>query len=313
MNNGFGNGMGNNFNGGMMGGFYNQPNYGLSPAIMNQLRTIKQTIPFDDKDRELLASLRKKEGLNLNVSDLDVAKAKCPHRDKDNFTIKEIDGSSMVKCDICGEKFDVSFLKAEQIYDAINVLNTAMQQIKLYGLNLPLEVFSEYAMIIPLMHKVPELYKMAINIFNEISRQPEIQANAGMNYGGNYYGMDAFDALANGNVGPMYNNTGVGYMGGYNPQMAMQSNMAQGQYAYQQQQPMMNQQMGGYQQPMPNQQQMMQQPMMNQQMAYQQPMAQPQGQQLFPTVAPTTNPLAANNTPQAVPQPTMETTSEIKA
>jgi hypothetical protein len=161
--------------------------------------------------------------------------------------VRDTDGT--VRCEVCGYRFtpiDVS-TSPDDVQDSVNLIIDILQTIKLLFIDMPASAQREYFQIIPLIEKVPKLFKLAVdnfskhenynawgyrgqnmgtmNLFNMLSGA----LNGGVPVGGNYY-----NAAPNyGAFGtPMPNTMGGGMMpnqqmmpngmgGGMNPNFTM--------------------------------------------------------------------------------------------
>lgn len=247
-------------------------------------------------NQEQINKLRSNGGtFDLRVSENDILKAVCTHKDKGNFVLIENDDGT-VTCPICGERFTLSTSQnIEDVETATNVILDVLQSVKSLYLNAPEETISNYFQMIPLLKKLPQLYKLAVDDFNKY------YANA--NYMNSYANNSGFN---------LYNNilspTGAGIYG--QPQPMMQQPMQGGAPMYQQNPAMMMNPQGFngmntmyQQQPAP----MGVNPMMGANpFAYGSPMMQPTVPQPVPGMQQPQQPVAqatqAQPTPQTVQQ-----------
>lgn len=253
---------------------YNQQNpmmmYGPQGGMVyNQnYRTPLMTNALTDEEIKKLRKAANQAAIP-QVTTLELAKAKCTHRDpqKNSFATIE-NGDGTLTCTICGKRFKPVTYSKEQVEELVTDMIDVLQTTKMNYIDMPAQAAAEYFKMIPLLERAPELYQQSVNSFAKYDQD------------------NMFTNQSNGNFFQMLGMLTSPQMGAYNPQM---------QYQYQYQQPMMQQQ----QQFDPYSGQPMQQPMMQQQpmMAPGQSAfyAQPQPQQA--------NMLAPNQPVQPTQQP----------
>ncbi len=185
---------------------FGQPMYGASvmPA-QTMFKEVQVTNPMTKEDLELLKPV--KNEFNMNIDPVDVARAKCPHKNATKLLINPIGGGNMVKCSQCGAEFDLTIRSKEDIEASVNNLVNFLEQMKLYAVNFDEEFYKDYMMMIPLLRKAPNLYEMAVQNFTEVVRQTSnsqtVAPNANPAF--NRYGFDAYQDIFNGNYGARYN------------------------------------------------------------------------------------------------------------
>lgn len=184
---------------------FGQP-YGASvmPA-QTMFKEVNVTNPMTKEDLELLKPV--KNEFNMNIDPVDVARAKCPHKNATKLLINPIGGGNMVKCSQCGAEFDLTIRSKEDIEASVNNLVNFLEQMKLYAVNFDEEFYKDYMMMIPLLRKAPNLYEMAVQNFTEVVRQTSnsqtVAPNANPAF--NRFGFDAYQDIFNGNYGARYN------------------------------------------------------------------------------------------------------------
>lgn len=184
---------------------FGQP-YGASvmPA-QTMFKEVNVTNPMTKEDLELLKPV--KNEFNMNIDPIDVARAKCPHKNSVKLLINPIGGGNMVKCSQCGAEFDLTIRSKEDIEASVNNLVNFLEQMKLYAVNFDEEFYKDYMMMIPLLRKAPNLYEMAVQNFTEVVRQTSnsqtVAPNANPAF--NRFGFDAYQDIFNGNYGARYN------------------------------------------------------------------------------------------------------------
>ena len=185
---------------------FGQPMYGASvmPA-QTMFKEVQVTNPMTKEDLELLKPV--KNEFNMNIDPVDVARAKCPHKNATKLLINPIGGGNMVKCSQCGAEFDMTIRSKEDIEASVNNLVNFLEQMKLYAVNFDEEFYKDYMMMIPLLRKAPNLYEMAVQNFTEVVRQTSnsqtVAPNANPAF--NRFGFDAYQDIFNGNYGARYN------------------------------------------------------------------------------------------------------------
>lgn len=186
---------------------FGQPMYGgagVMPA-QSMFKEVAVTNPMTKEDLELLKPV--KNEFNMNIDPVDVARAKCPHKNATKLLINPIGGGNMVKCSQCGAEFDMTIHSKEDIEASVDNLVNFLEQMKLYAINFDEEFYKDYMMMIPLLRKAPNLYEMALQNFTEVVRQTTnsqtVAPNANPAF--NRYGFDAYQDIFNGNYGARYN------------------------------------------------------------------------------------------------------------
>lgn len=177
---------------------------GVMPA-QSMFKEVAVTNPMTKEDLELLKPV--KNEFNMNIDPVDVARAKCPHKNATKLLINPIGGGNMVKCSQCDAEFDMTIRSKEDIEASVNNLVNFLEQMKLYAVNFDEEFYKDYMMMIPLLRKAPNLYEMAVQNFTEVVRQTTnsqtVAPNANPAF--NRYGFDAYQDIFNGNYGAHYN------------------------------------------------------------------------------------------------------------
>lgn len=201
---------------------YNPQGVQNQPKVMNVL-TAEEINQLKAQTSEFSLALTQKEALQ----------GACNHRlpdgSGDSLVYDDITGK--VRCTICGYEFrpvqDDS--SPEEITDAVERIVDILQTIKLLYTDLPATPAREYFQIIPLLYKVPELFKFAAKNFakhefngwqynNQNMGGMAMLQNLGMMLGASQ-GMPQMQAQPNmmGGMNPAY-----GMMGAGMPQMAAQ-------------------------------------------------------------------------------------------
>lgn len=147
--------------------YNNQPYYGNMPynqgAIYNgQPQQMRRTNPLSNEE---IASMRNKTPFSLAITQDELTRGICFHVDENGnpTTVTEPDGSTT--CTLCGATWNSNELTAEQVQEATNNILSVLQTIKLMYINFPDKAAREFYQIIPLIGKVPQLYKIAADNF----------------------------------------------------------------------------------------------------------------------------------------------------
>ena len=119
--------------------------------------------------KEQLAELRQKGGgLSLVPTREEVLQAICTHRDLntgESRLVQNDDGS--VTCTMCGSTFNTLEVTQEEVKQATEVITDILQNTKALYLDIPEQVCADYFKIIPLVKKIPDLYKIASDNFKQ--------------------------------------------------------------------------------------------------------------------------------------------------
>lgn len=128
------------------------------PKVMNVL-SAEEINQLKAQTSEFSLALTQKEALQ----------GACNHRlpDGSGDSLVYDDISGKVRCTICGYEFNPiqEDTSIEEITDAVERIVDILQTIKLLYTDLPATPAREYFQVIPLLHKVPELFKFAAKDF----------------------------------------------------------------------------------------------------------------------------------------------------
>lgn len=151
----------------IMNNQYNsQPYYGNMPynqgAVYGQQPQVKRTNPLTAEE---IASLRNKTPFSLAVTQDEITRGICFHIDENGnpTTITDPDGTTT--CTLCGAKWNSNELSSEQVQAATENILSVLQTIKLMYVNFPDQAAREFYQIVPLISKIPQLYKIAADNF----------------------------------------------------------------------------------------------------------------------------------------------------
>ena len=144
-----------------MGTPYGVP-YGGAPMYGQPQQTVRKNV-LSDAEIDMLQ--KNNNEFNMGLTETDVLKAKCNHRQKDGVTdslVELPDGSC--QCTICGYKFKPidAGVDREKLQAAVDDVVDIAQTIKLLFVDLPEPAGSEFMQIIPLMEKLPKIFDMAV-------------------------------------------------------------------------------------------------------------------------------------------------------
>lgn len=175
------------------------------PGTPVAVKPIKFTNPLTEEDLQRLQKT-KTPAFSFNLTPDEISQAKCPHRliKKDGTAqswMTTSDGGMTAHCAGCGATFRLQKVSPEELSNAIDIVKSTIQQAKAYGFQMPEEFFTEYAMIIPLLDKLPQIYTMANINFAEIQRSLRPVTSAPNPRGNDW---DVIHSLVNGTYGNSY-------------------------------------------------------------------------------------------------------------
>lgn len=196
----------NSFNNGNFagyGGYYQpqgtgaqwNPNPTPSPKRMNVLTT-----------DEIEKLTRQDNKFSLALTETDKARAACNHRTADGTGFSLVDdvrdGVPVVRCTICGYEFEpLGNLDDQELKAATRTIVNILNAIKMTYVDLDPTVARQYFQIIPLIDKIPDLYKLA-----------------SANYAKHENAMGGYGYNTNGNNTIGMFNYIMGFLGGQQPQ-----------------------------------------------------------------------------------------------
>ena len=206
-----------------MYGYNYQQQPGQYGYTMQPQQPIQLTNPLTKAQLELLK--QKGDKLTLTLSELDIAKAICTHKDGNKIALVRLDPANpdRVTCRICGETFDLTNGDHAAVEAACELMTNIIQTIKTYWLDVPADVAQNLYTILPLIQRMPKIYDVAIKNFAQVENVNR------MNEVNQPYGFNMFNNLMN----PMFG-MGMGgyYGGGYQQPMTYQQNPQQGQEVF---------------------------------------------------------------------------------
>ena len=192
----------NNFYQGNNNGYYNQ---GMGIGYNNQ------TIPVPKMTQvltnEQINSLKKNAiEFTLNPEPNEVLRAKCTHRHNGNFTLIDNQDGTMT-CSICGKTWPMieDLETATEITEGFVAL---LQSIKTYFLDLPEKWVDDFFRIIPVVEKMPQLFKISQENFYRYNNNNNdmLQQRGGYSFGM----LDAIGAGYNPYAGQQFGNPAFG-------------------------------------------------------------------------------------------------------
>lgn len=210
--------------------FNQQPMYS---NMYNQPKQAQKTQPLN---QEQINFLRSKGGseFSMQLSEREQLEAICSHKDPANngdFTLNIDRNTGEATCTICGANFPLLDIQNEnEIKNSCDNVAYILENIKTFYLDMPYNVATDLMVIIPILKRIPELFKVALKNFksHEVAQ-----------YGTNRYGTNAMAIYSNlsNPIGTQATNY---FMSGMNPtvmqqQAAMNAQMMTNPDAYFQQ------------------------------------------------------------------------------
>lgn len=218
---------------------YQQNNYGYGMPYNNgvqyngQPQKVNQCSTLTAEEINQLRSNGDKFSLNLTRDE--ALRGICYHVNADGSPayIDNPDGS--ITCTICHKTWRSDPLDQQQVQESVNNIISVLQTIKLMYKNMPETAAREYFQIIPLIEKIPQLYKIADDNFRTYE-------NAYNGYMGGINPFAIFSQVQNGGIGGFmnqpYGNPGAtgyyqqGPVPGYQGQPMYQNPQPQGAPGY---------------------------------------------------------------------------------
>lgn len=132
-------------------------------AVYGNQPLVKRANPLT---REEITTLRQKTPFSLGITQDEAMRGICFHVDENGNPATVTDANGMTTCTVCGKTWDSNELSPEQVQEATNRMLSVLQTIKLMYVNFPEQAAREFYQIIPLIEKVPQLYKIAADNFH---------------------------------------------------------------------------------------------------------------------------------------------------
>ena len=149
-----------NYYGAPMGAMQYQGYQQPQPKIMNYLT-----------EEEIKMLQQQTSQFSLGLTEKEVLLGRCAHRTPDGYqdTLTYDNETGLAKCTICGYEFKPvsASTSIADIEDATLKIIDVLQSIKLLYTDIPHSAAREYFQIIPLIGKIPELFKHAAKSFNK--------------------------------------------------------------------------------------------------------------------------------------------------
>ena len=191
--------------------------YGGYGTMYNPMQPPKMTTGLTPEQVQELRNM--KASFTLNVTPEETMMSKCYHKFNGNVdTIPNPDGS--VTCRTCHATFNIEEMSNEEVRDLCDRVINVLQTIKLFNVDMP-DQWSTFFTIIPLINKIPELYKISCDVARKYQNGNNFSQTNGL------YGYSALNALTSPSYGmgmpmngmpgyPMNNNMNAQYgMSGY--------------------------------------------------------------------------------------------------
>lgn len=147
--------------------YYNGQLYGYN----NNIQQIPQMInSLTDEEIKQIAEARPIK-FDMTLDQITYLKSRCNHRNNHTgqWVVQQVnDGSGEVYCPICGERWDPTQKTQDEVHLLIKGTKDIIQNSKMIGF-IPPEIIREYGPMIPLLDKMEQLYKIAVENFEKYS------------------------------------------------------------------------------------------------------------------------------------------------
>lgn len=148
-----------------------QYGYNYNPQMFN---TMGYGVPQRPKGTngltmEQAQELQQSAGLNLMPTKEEYLQAICTHRDLksgQNVLVADETGSNLT-CPICASQFEALNMTEQDVKDAVKIVADILENTKMLYLDIPPEVCQEFMKILPMVKKIPALYKIAAANFRQ--------------------------------------------------------------------------------------------------------------------------------------------------
>lgn len=129
-----------------------------SGVIVNPCN-VKGVSTTSKEDDELL---RNSGAKSFQISALDMAKARCNHKDQNgNIKVEVLDADNLCRCTKCGKKFHLIKPSKEVVQQLVDMFLDLFQSVKVMWLTPPKEFAEQVYTIQCLIEQVPEMYEAA--------------------------------------------------------------------------------------------------------------------------------------------------------
>ena len=169
-------------------------------------------------EEEQILKSQRNQGMSFKLDQVDALTGMCTHKSSSTKLpdLTPIAGTR-VRCNICGEEFDI--IDDPAIFaSALDIVLSGLQTIKTQWIDIPVDMAREYFTIIPLLKKSPVALQYARNTWNKYQEAKEVQNSTG------YGTMNMWNMVAGGGYNPYMGNPyaqpqpGFGGAPGYAPQ-----------------------------------------------------------------------------------------------
>lgn len=213
----------------MYNNFNNAP--GVGYAAPKQPKKIVMTNPAmtNPENRKILSS--KNNAFSLKFEPYEIAAAQCTHKNPETgefMTVPNADGT--VTCKYCHCTINPDVIDSNEAKRITNEFINLLQTCKLLSIDMSDTAIAQIYQIIPLITKIPQIFDMAANAYNQYTSQYNnafVQQGTGINYNNLYNTMMNGGAMS---FGPAYYQTPqTPFMN--QQQMTMPGGMGMGLYA----------------------------------------------------------------------------------
>ena len=151
-------------------------NYSYNP---NMFSAVGYAMPQMRKGTNALTLEQQQElqqkagGLNLMPTKEEYYQAICTHRDiKSGYNVTIEDESGNLTCPICSSQFRSLNMTDKDVEEAVSTIVDILENTKMLYLDIPPEVCQEFMKILPMVKKIPALYKIAAANFRQYENIP---------------------------------------------------------------------------------------------------------------------------------------------
>lgn len=148
-------------------------NYGYTYAVGRpQARNTQPLTP------EEIAKLRQdSEAFNMKVSQEDMLKAACTHKEKDGRSALISNGDGIYTCTICHATFKMCDMETKEVEECVENIDNILQTLKTIYLDIPEDLARQYMQLLPLLHKLPTLWTYAMKNFSKYEGNGFVDVN----------------------------------------------------------------------------------------------------------------------------------------
>ena len=178
------------------GGMYGNNMGGYAPSGYTQQQTAPQKTNKNVLTPDEIKALRKTvESFSLGLTRDETLRGICFHKDENgNETLKD-NGDGTVTCTVCGYTFDpLQNCTEDELQRYVDNITDVLQTIKLLYIDMPPETAREYFQIIPLINKIPKLFKIASDDFSRHENYNNYRFNGAPNT------INLYNMLSNGTL-----------------------------------------------------------------------------------------------------------------